>query len=147
MKVTYSSDFPFIEDVKLPGYWFVTRGGVIRWENGTVTIPDRYLTDGASIPRPFWSVIYPVDARIRRAALGHDRLYETNQVDGGVEVSKDFADEVLFYGMESLGGSLMLRRAVWAAVQIGGAWAWRTGPERRVERLRKMKEFSQRGSR
>lgn len=133
--ITYGSTFPFIEDPHDPAFWLVTAGGKIRGDGWTVTIPDGYGTDGASIPRPFWSICYPVDHRIRKAALLHDRLYETHCLDGGHKVARDFADLMLFDAMALLGGSLPLRWAVWSAVRLGGAWAWNTGPERRVGRM------------
>lgn len=116
----------------------VTTEGKIQWKEGSVTIPENYGTDGASVPRPAWIIVHPVHHTIRRAALGHDRLYEIHKLDDGTLIDREFADTVLFFGMVPLGGSVVLRYLVWSAVRVGGAHAWMTGPERREQRMRKV---------
>jgi len=134
MIVTYDGTFPFIEDVRHRNFWIITEGGIIRWDTGQLTIPDWYGTDGASIPRLCWSILYPIDQRIRKAAVLHDRLYETHAQDDDTPLSRWTADLLLYAGMAPLGASPALRWAVWSAVRSGGQAAWMTGPGRRIAR-------------
>jgi hypothetical protein len=47
---------------------------------GLITVPCGTITDGASVPRIFWSLLPPI-GRYFRAAVVHDYLYHTKQFD------------------------------------------------------------------
>lgn len=60
-----------------------------------IAVPTGFVTDLASIPRPFWSLI-PRDGPYADAAIVHDYLYWRQNV------TKDVADMVLQEGMRDL---------------------------------------------
>ena len=43
--------------------------------SNTITVPEGFITDLASVPRPMWWAIAPFD--VARAAIIHDLLYKT----------------------------------------------------------------------
>lgn len=79
-----------------------------------ITVPAGFVTDLASIPRLFWSVL-PPHGRYAKAAIIHDYLY--------VEAIKtrEYADKVFLEAMEVLGVSWVKRRIMYAAVRMFGA--------------------------
>ena len=82
------------------------------------SIPAGFITDFASIPRPLWSVIGHPAGRYAQAAVLHDWLYRCGQV------SRSRADAIFREAMEVLGVPTWQRWAMWAAVRIGGRWAY-----------------------
>jgi Protein of unknown function (DUF1353). len=89
-------------------YWRVMKG--FRYYLGTkgsnqwIDVPAGYLTDGASVPRAFWSIIPPWGA-YGQAAVVHDMLceYLSITVDGlPKRISRPQADLVLLEAMKVL---------------------------------------------
>jgi hypothetical protein len=86
----------------------------------TVTAPTGMLTDGASVPRVFWSIFQPY-GRYFPAAVIHDWLYLAASAKTGID-RKD-ADEIFLEAMAALGVPWISRRTIHAAVRAGG-WRW-----------------------
>ena len=87
-------------------------------------VPAGFRSDGASVPRFFWRVVFPPgDALALRAAILHDYVYRTHP-EGW---SRADADR-LFLAVMILDG-VPVRRALmaWAGVRIGGGKAWEEG--------------------
>lgn len=87
-----------------------------RW----VYVPAGYLTDGASVPRAFWSMIPPWGS-YGQAAVAHDIVceYLSITVDGQpVRVTRRQCDEILLEAMTVLGVPIMLRQAIYAGVSL-----------------------------
>jgi hypothetical protein len=109
-----------------------------------VTVPKGYVTDGASIPRIFWSTFIggPFSSTALWAALTHDWRYDVNRREVALdylipgdsrafalkmeecernstkaEVDKDFYDGLRAAGLGRIRSSLM-----YLAVRIGGSW-------------------------
>lgn len=83
-------------------------------------VPKGFITDGASIPRIFWSLIgSPFTGLYRRAALIHDYFYYTKLTP------RWYADKIFLECMKDLGVSYWKRWAMWAAVRAGAGWIWR----------------------
>ena len=80
---------------------------------GGVTVPSGFVTDGASVPRLFWSFFNPA-GELFEAAIVHDYLY------AGRIGTKKQADR-LFY---EIAKQYRARRAYLAylAVKLGGRW-------------------------
>lgn len=89
-------------------YWRVQKGfryylgtkGSNRW----VSIPAGYLTDGASVPQIFWSII-PRWGAYGQAAVVHDFLceYLSITVDGKPQrITREEADDILLEAMHVL---------------------------------------------
>ena len=83
-----------------------------------IHVPAGFVTDFASVPQPFWSAIPPW-GKYGKAAVVHDYLY------GCKDRSRKAADGVFLEAMCVLGVPWWERTIMWAAVRIGGYWAWR----------------------
>jgi len=84
-----------------------------------IKVPKFFQFDGASIPPPVWQVIgTPFLPRFMTAAVFHDWLYHTHQVDR--EASNDlFYELLLANGVRKTKAVLIM-----AAVEGFGAWYW-----------------------
>jgi hypothetical protein len=83
----------------------------------TITVPKGFLTDGASVPRIFWSFFSPFGEYFK-AALIHDFLYtKENKSFNRIESDKIFLEAMIEVGVPYIRRSLIYR-----AVRLGG---WR----------------------
>lgn len=103
----------------------------------SVTVPIGFVTDFASIPRIFWSILRP-DGEYAHAAVVHDYLYWEQRT------TRDAADQVFFAAMVDLGVQPETRVALYEAVRGFGSAAWkenarlrRTGEKRILRRFPK----------
>ena len=84
-----------------------------------IKVPKFFQFDGASIPSPAWQVIgTPFQPRFMAAAVFHDWLYHTHQVDQDV-TNGLFYDLLVEYGVGKTKAAIMR-----AAVETVGAWYW-----------------------
>ena len=83
---------------------------------GWLTVPAGFLTDGASIPRIFWSIFSPTGSYFE-AALIHDYLY-SNVSAWHIDRAK--ADEIFLDAMEEIGVGWLTRKTIYRAVRLGG---------------------------
>jgi len=83
-----------------------------------VTVPERFITDFASIPREFWTLVGAPWGKYGFIAAVHDWLYY-NQ-----ETTKAYADDVLFEGMKIMGVGVLDRDAIYEAVSKAGESSW-----------------------
>ncbi len=90
-----------------------------------IEVPIDFVTDFASIPRIFWSILPPTGT-YGKAAVIHDYCYRT------ACFSKWLSDEIFLEGMVVLDVSLWKRIVIYYAVRWFGWWAWRK--RRREER-------------
>ena len=94
----------------------------IEWNGRSVTVPKGFRSDGASVPRFFWRVVFPPgDHRAMRAAFAHDYIYRIHP-DGWTKAAAD----LMFYGLLIRGGIPEIR--AWLAylgVRLFGSLAWR----------------------
>ncbi len=82
-----------------------------------VNVPIGFITDFASVPRPFWSAL-PPDGEYTYAAIIHDFLYWNQATD------KPTADLVLKAAMEDFGVPKAEALLVYNGVRAGGQSAW-----------------------
>jgi hypothetical protein len=92
----------------------------------TITVPALFITDFASIPRPFWS-IFPQWGRYGNAAVVHDWGYAT-QTRRRAEV-----DRIFLEGMTVLGVGAVARYIIYCAVRAFG-WIFWAGDRGRKSR-------------
>lgn len=98
------------------------------------SVPAKFCTDFASIPKCLRGLFRPDDPRWSGPAILHDRLYETH------EVSRKEADYLLYEAMGILQPTGVLptnrcaRRAFLAGVRVGGKCSYASGPMRQQER-------------
>ena len=95
-------------------------GDVATMRDGTqIKVPKFFQYDGASIPPPAWQAIgTPFQPRFMTAAVFHDWIYHTHQVDREA-ANGLFYDLLLENGVRKTKAVLML-----AAVQSFGGWYW-----------------------
>ena len=86
---------------------------------GGLTVPEGFASDGASVPRFFWRIVFPPgDQRALRAAFLHDFLYRTHPEGWSREAADNLFRRVLaedgvpriscdlaFWGVRLFGGS------------------------------------------
>ena len=82
-----------------------------------VTVPVGFVTDFASIPRAFWSILRP-DGLYTYPAIVHDYLYWTQARP------REAADKILEFGMEDFSVDAISRATIYDAVHAFGWVAW-----------------------
>jgi hypothetical protein len=87
-----------------------------------ITVPVGFLTDGASIPRIFWSIIGP-HGNYYRAAVIHDFLYNPSSKRHYSAVTRAMADSIFLQAMEDCGVGWITRHTIYRAVR---AFGWRS---------------------
>ena len=86
--------------------------------NRTLQILPGFTTDGASIPRLFWTCAGdPFSPRFVAAAVCHDALY------AGELCARETADDVFVELLKEEGLSWFHRNLFWFAVRVAGKWA------------------------
>ena len=83
---------------------------------GWLTVPAGFLTDGASIPRIFWSIFSPTGSYFE-AALIHDYLYSNVST---WRIDRAMADKIFLYAMGDIGVGWLTRKTIYLAVLLGG---------------------------
>ena len=91
-----------------------------------VTVPTGFVTDFASIPRIFWSLLRP-DGEYAYAAVVHDYLYWTQTR------SRNEADQILKLAMEDFEIDALTVGAIYGAVRVGGQVAWNGNAEKKAQ--------------
>ena len=89
---------------------------------GGVTVPSGFSSDGASVPRFFWRLVFPPgDHKALKAAFVHDFLYRTHP-EGWTKAAADnlFLILLLMNGIPKFSAYL----AYWG-VRLFGAAAWK----------------------
>jgi len=87
---------------------------------GCITVPHRFETDGASIPRCFWGILQPFGPWFHSAVI-HDFLYSPLNDD----FTRDEADFIFLEAMRVLGVGFVKRRTIWSAVRLFGGSSFR----------------------
>ncbi|EDX2760096.1 DUF1353 domain-containing protein [Salmonella enterica subsp. enterica serovar Braenderup] len=82
-------------------------------ESDVIEVPAGFVTDLATVPRVFWSVM-PPDGKYAKAAIIHDYLY-----DNALRTKKE-ADLIFLDGMAVLGVPKWKRIVMYLAVRIFG---------------------------
>ena len=94
---------------------------------GCLTVPAGFESDGASVPRFFWRLVFPPgDQKALRAAFVHDWLYRTHPA-GWIREAADllFLKLLLADGMPKLNAVL-----AWLGVRLFGGQAWKAGGQK-----------------
>ena len=85
----------------------------------SVTVPDGFLTDLASVPRLLWPLVPPHSPDYAAAAVLHDYLCEWQ---GGM-FTKVVADAIFYEAMRVLGVPLWRAIMIYVAVRLWNGWA------------------------
>ena len=91
---------------------------------GGLTVPAGFSSDGASVPRFFWRIVFPPgDQKALRAAFLHDWLYRTHPEGWSREAADNLFRRVLIEdGVSQICAALAHR-----GVRIFGGRAWKEG--------------------
>lgn len=117
-----TSDRPLLSYIVGQG-WVLCRQWHCHVNGCTITVPEGFRHDLASVPRMFWPLLGPMDLSVE-AALVHDMIYQHHAVGGRLFKRRE-ADRLL---------RLIARRervpvwrcwAAWLAVRGFGWLAWR----------------------
>jgi len=85
----------------------------------TINVPSGFMTDFASVPRIFWSILPPYWT-YGKAAVIHDYLYITQ----GHGYTRKRADQLFREGMEVLGVKAWKRFVMYWFVRVFGTIPW-----------------------
>ena len=95
----------------------------IKWNGKEVIVPRYFKSDGASVPRFFWRLVFPSsDTKAIRAAFAHDYIYRMHP-DGWTKEDADrmFHDLLIADGVSKFRAWLAYKGVSWF-----GGWAWKT---------------------
>ena len=92
-----------------------------------VTVPKGFVTDLASIPRIFYSLL-PPDGDYTVPAIIHDYLYWTQTT------TRNQADNILRFSMQDYKIGPITRTVIYNAVHVGGGSAWTKNTEFKKEK-------------
>jgi hypothetical protein len=105
------------------GHKFEIASPFIIYINGiTLTIPDGFWTDLASIPRFLHSILSPLEEHIRASVL-HDYLYYKQELNFE-PITRAFADKCFLDGMKTCGTDKIKRYTMYYAVRSFGWMPW-----------------------
>jgi Protein of unknown function (DUF1353) len=113
-------------------YWFLIEAlnYEVKGTNVVVTVPAGFVTDMASIPRPFWSIL-PRWGKYGPPAVVHDYLYWDQRC------TQEQADAIMLLAMEETGVNPITRFFIKLGLNIGGFFAWQANQDlRKSERVR-----------
>lgn len=93
-------------------------------EKETITVPAGYITDFASVPQIFWSIV-PKSGEYDGAAVIHDYLYGLKGGDISPARSRAECDRIFLEGMTALKVPAWKRSVMWCAVHLYGWMFWK----------------------
>lgn len=98
---------------------------------GTITVPEGFITDGASIPQIFWSILAPFGDYFAAAVI-HDYLYS---LENTTKFTRHDADLILKEAMFNLGVPWYRREVIYRAVQAFGGFCYKSvqKPDKLIE--------------
>ena len=103
-------------------YWIVKKEFKVEIDgdpNKFVIIPKGFLTDGASVPRLFWSLLPPWGS-YGQAVVLHDYLVESLSYDDNgskITIERKHADRIFNNAMQELGVNDLTRKVMYNAVR------------------------------
>ena len=95
--------------------------------NEIIVVPSGFVTDFASIPRIFWSVLSPTD-QYGKAALLHDYCYVTHY-----KKDRDYCDKIFKEAMLVLKVPPWKLYTMYWGVRIFGEQAWNNAKMREIK--------------
>lgn len=96
-----------------------------------ITVPKGFVTDFASIPRIFWSVLRP-DGDYTYPAIIHDYLYWKQST------TREVADNILRAGMQAFSLDKVTVAAIYNAVRAGGESSWTSNASEKKQGMRRI---------
>jgi hypothetical protein len=100
-----------------------------KYSKAKITVPAGFVTDFASVPRAFWSIIAPYGKHAKAAVL-HDFLYACHGYAFGdqlVSFTRKECDDIFLKAMEVLGVNPAKRWIMYQAVRLFAGSHWKSG--------------------
>jgi hypothetical protein len=96
----------------------------IVWNNKVLVVPAGFKSDGASVPRFFWRIVFPPgDSKALRASIAHDFIYR-NRPNGW---TKNEADKMFYYTLREDGVPCINAGIAYLGVRWFGEASWTAG--------------------
>ena len=96
-------------------------------------IPRGFESDGASVPRLFWSIVFsPTDSHAATAGICHDWIYR-DQPDGW---TREEADRMFLALLVEFGVNVASAQSAYLALRLFGGAAWDENAELKAEAAR-----------
>jgi hypothetical protein len=114
-----------LEEMK-NGYWKLQE--YFSYENDylQVTVKSDFITDGASIPKIFWSVVgSPLENDLLKPAIIHDGLYTANGLVTIMRLKRSECDKLLREMLLFNGTSKVKAYSIYYAVRLFGGSHWK----------------------
>lgn len=83
-----------------------------------------FITDGVSVPW-FASWLFKRHGHYLKAAIVHDRLYSSDYVINGEQVTRKEADQIFYQALRVLGCGSFRASIAYVCVRWFGRWGWR----------------------
>lgn len=95
---------------------------VVVWNGRVLVVPVGFKSDGASVPRFFWRIVFPPgDSRALRATFAHDYIYHTHPENW----TKAEADKLFYDLLREDGVHWLSARTAYYGVKLFGKGAWK----------------------
>lgn len=108
-----------VEEVIGKNLWRLQRDVIYETDAGSrIVAPYGMLTDFASIPRFVWPLWPPYDTSYGKAAVIHDRMYQTNGNTPRHQYTRRETNLIFLEAMKSLGAGYFKRSTIFNAVQL-----------------------------
>lgn len=110
----------------------------------TVIVPNGFVFDGASIPRPLWGLLSPtglllIPGLIHDYGYRYDYLWALNSSGEAYRYKKgagqEFWDKLFNEVGLDVNGMAIIDRLAWAALALFGTWAWNSNRKRNAPEL------------
>ena len=93
----------------------------VDYNGKTFLIPRGFESDGASVPRLFWSLVFsPTDSHAATAGICHDWIYR-DQPEGW---TREEADRMFYALLIEFGVNVASAQSAYLALRLFGGWAW-----------------------
>lgn len=100
-----------------PRLWILSDDFIVNTPRGIFTVPRGYITDHASVPQLFWTIIPPVASALSEGSIIHDWFYTKESED----VPREFADLCLREIARVNGAMKLTSGAAYRAVRLGAS--------------------------
>ena len=100
-----------------------------KYGSRSIRIPAGFVTDFASVPKAFWSIVPPY-GKYTKAAVLHDYLYHMKGFpretwESKIPYTRKECDRIFLQAMEVLGVGRTKRYIMYQAVRLFGGKSWR----------------------
>jgi hypothetical protein len=84
-----------------------------------ICAPIGYRTNGITVSRFLWRLVWPYEAKTREASFIHDWLYSTKLYP------RKYADQIFYYAMRANRCGWFHARLRWLGTRLGGRFYWK----------------------